>query len=1578
MKPAPPRVLPLLSLLVLLGVALAWYLASPKQEPTALQVLAPEAASLQASKPPADAIRLLPSPRWDGSVSLAALPLTEGARSRALGAAWMPSSGIQNLEDLEPGDVVAFPLETTAELAARVERVATDDGRLTVSGRLAQGAAGSFVISHAADKQVEGHVLNQDRHIAYQFKQDGDRVVMAKLPLGEIVCEGIPLEPNHIAPIPGATQPKAARAIPALDSKPNAAGVLYLDFDGEIVTDPLWNGGVTIVAQPATFAGSPITNAQIEDVWERVAEDFMPFNVSVTTIRSRYDNAPVGNRMRCIQTPTKDAAPTAGGVAYLKSYRASFASGNFRNDIPCWSFNSNNAAVMAMTISHELGHTFNLRHDGDPDNEYYSGHGTGNLRWGPIMGAPFSARVVQWSKGQYPGANNLEDDVLITKNVIEEANGTGNGFRPDETGSTIATAEDLGVLATISKFGVIHTETDRDYYEFRTAGGPINVTAALANEANLDPRLRLLNSSNTVIESSTVPATSLGASISATLTAGTYYLVVEGGGRAATPNYAGYTTYGSIGGYTLTGSYVPLPEIPLITLDPEPMTVAREGTSITLRGAALSNTKVNYRWRKDGNILPGKTSPTLTINPVNHTHGGTYLFEAVNGAGPATSQPAVVVIEYKPVFTLQPPTATQTLPTGGSATLNVAAHGTGVLTYQWKKDGVDITGNATATTTSLELTGLDWFDSGNYTCVSTNSFGSTTSAVAKLSVTSAPLFTASPPTTVAVAKNSSFTLRTSLVGSPTIRFQWFKGATAIPGATKSSLTLTKASELVHEGDAYFLRATNTQGTNDSDPVSVDVQDPPAVTITGPTAINSVAGASAALSVAGTGTATLNYQWYLNNQLLLGETSPTLNFASLFWTHRGTYKCVVTNAVGKATSKNMTVAMTSPAVIITPPASTKIPTKGKRTLNVVAGGTPALRYQWLKDGNPIPGATKSSLTLSNASQLTEGSYQVQVYNALNMMPETSNPPAMVEVENPPVIAQHPVTTYAPLGGSVTFTSAATLDSAPVLRYQWFKGKLLLAGETNPTLTLNGLTAASAGSYHVVITNDVGTATSRKATLFVQAAPDIITQPTDLRHFERDTAIFSVKATGAATLKYTWHYNNGPAIPGATGPTLTLKNLTTAAAGTYHCVVSNKVGSEQSTTVNLLVDVIPAATITSFTPGVAAIGHRVRVNGTNLNWTTHIRLGPTTCSFVKVSPEEVVFTVPPGGRTGQIILTTHAGVVTAPGTLTITSTASNDNFANATILLGTKTTATGSNVGATTEAGEIVALGDGKTVWYRWRCPASGSYTLKTNITTFGHFIQVFSATSVSVAIERAVVYRYENTFGAIFQTGPSSWDAFVNEEYYFRLDGKATTQLTPNEGNISFTISPSTSIPLAYSGPASEEEGASFTPASSSASSTLTTGPTEFDVPVLNQISGTGTFKTAFDAGSDSPAFEWRVSGTGGVTLLKLEFDPVSRTITGRDHAGNALETDQVYSGVGVYDMELALDATAGTWNVLLNGQAILPTQTWQTGTSASGPTPEFIALQYLNGRLGKLPSILSAEWLSTGAAPAQPEPDVEE
>ncbi len=338
-----------------------------------------------------------------------------------------------------------------------------------------------------------------------------------------------------------------------LHSLLNATKVIYLDFDGHTTAGTSWNGGATIVSAPYSIEGdATFSTAELERIqyiWQRVAEDFLPYGVDVTTQdpglealrRSGTGDAAWGQRV--VVSPTNWYNTGAGGVAYIGSF-------SWSSDTPCFVFSAQlgggNEKYTAEAISHEAGHTVGLYHDGvTGGNAYYSGH-TG---WAPIMGVGYYQPLVQWSKGEYPSANNTEDDLTIMS-------GYGFTVRPDDHGNSADSATPLVVAnsTSVSGGGIIEGTGDRDYFSFLTGAGTISLSVAgAARSANLDIRAELYDGSGSQVVSDSPPA-SLNASITRYVAAGTYTLVVEGVGNGDLAT--GYSDYGSLGEYSISGTIV--------------------------------------------------------------------------------------------------------------------------------------------------------------------------------------------------------------------------------------------------------------------------------------------------------------------------------------------------------------------------------------------------------------------------------------------------------------------------------------------------------------------------------------------------------------------------------------------------------------------------------------------------------------------------------------------------------------------------------------------------------------------------------------------------------------------------------------------------------------------------------------------------------------------------------------------------------------------------------------------------------------------------------------------------------------
>ncbi|MBK8493835.1 MAG: hypothetical protein IPL50_01670 [Chitinophagaceae bacterium] len=103
-----------------------------------------------------------------------------------------------------------------------------------------------------------------------------------------------------------------AFSIPKLNSYPTAIATIFLDFDGHYVQSSVWNSGM-----PFNCAASGMTDLQITEAFYRVAEDYRPFNINITTDSTVFLAAPLNRRMRIIITTTSSWSPVLAGLHLL-------------------------------------------------------------------------------------------------------------------------------------------------------------------------------------------------------------------------------------------------------------------------------------------------------------------------------------------------------------------------------------------------------------------------------------------------------------------------------------------------------------------------------------------------------------------------------------------------------------------------------------------------------------------------------------------------------------------------------------------------------------------------------------------------------------------------------------------------------------------------------------------------------------------------------------------------------------------------------------------------------------------------------------------------------------------------------------------------------------------------------------------------------------------------------------------------------------------------------------------------------------------------------------------------------------
>lgn len=163
------------------------------------------------------------------------------------------------------------------------------------------------------------------------------------------------------------------------------------------------------------------------------------------------------------------------------------------------------------------------------------------------------------------------------------------------------------------------------------------------------------------------------------------------------------------------------------------------------------------------------------------------------------------------------------------------------------------------------------------------------------------------------------------------------------------------------------------------------------------------------------------------------------------------------------------------------------------------------------------------------------------------------------ELPPLVrmVSQPQSVTALVGDRVTLVAGTT----NALGYQWFRDGSPVPGATNETLILGSIRFADAGGYRLVASNVMSSVTSDVAFVDVRSFPTFAVQPSDMEVAPGRPVTLSVSVDAVPAATFQW-YRDGIAVPGATGATLSLGNVTPAWMGRYKVVALNAVGSTES--------------------------------------------------------------------------------------------------------------------------------------------------------------------------------------------------------------------------------------------------------------------------------------------------------------------------------------------------------------------------------------------------------------------------------
>lgn len=633
-------------------------------------------------------------------------------------------------------------------------------------------------------------------------------------------------------------------------------------------------------------------------------------------------------------------------------------------------------------------------------------------------------------------------------------------------------------------------------------------------------------------------------------------------------------------------------------LDPLPATVIAAAGSSASFAVGTTGANLRHQWYvgstpvADGGRYSGATTATLTINPVEATdyRNNAYVLQVIGDVGLAGTVPGLSLRApaAAPAITREPVDADVSL--GSQVTFSVTAQSSDTstpLTYQWYRNGSAITGNTSATTSTLILPSAGVEDRGSYFVIVGRAGSlSATSATANLIVRRTIVLAAATPPTAFLGVDYSF--RPEISGATSYTY----AAVGLPdGLSINSATGGVTGRATTEG-TYTATITAT-----ADEFSVGSQDyvfrvtflpVPAGIQTQPSPSTAVAGSSVVFEAVVQGVPAPSLQWFrrlpdgsvyalADSTLVTGTRTTRLQFNSVTTADAGTYFLRAANSATVDTN-DVQLTVQYPPQILTQPTSLSVLAGEAATFSVAASAEPAPTFQWRRNGINIPGATGSSFSLPAATPAEAGTYTVLVANTIEgVRRETLSAAAELMVRFAPAIQV--ADRLDALAGEVV-SIGLTVSATPTATIS-FTGLPAWLVYSATSGTLSGTPAPAdigSGSFTVRAANGIGP--DAEATVFFAVtsqatAPAITTQPTDVAVVAGSSARFVVEATGTPTPTFQWRRDGSPLV-GANRSFLELSTVLQANEGLYDVVVTNPAGVLTSRSARLSVSTPPTLT------------------------------------------------------------------------------------------------------------------------------------------------------------------------------------------------------------------------------------------------------------------------------------------------------------------------------------------------------------------------------------------------------------------
>lgn len=331
---------------------------------------------------------------------------------------------------------------------------------------------------------------------------------------------------------------------------------------------------------------------------------------------------------------------------------------------------------------------------------------------------------------------------------------------------------------------------------------------------------------------------------------------------------------------------------PSINTQPSAATVC-PGTPVTFTVGVPNPTEFAYQWRLNGNPITGATNSSYSIGSAGFGNAGNYDVQVI-GCTTITSSTAALVLRQAPTITVHP--QSQSVCPNTPVNLSVTATGE-ALTYQWRKNGSNISG---ATNTTYSISSVTAADTASYDVVVSGACNPpASSAQAKISFQIAPSIVSQPHDTI-VCENTEARMTVLTTGTG-LTFEWRKNGQTVPNAIGTAIIISNVTPA--DTGYYDVSARNECGQTVNS-TSAHLQLRPLTAIASQPRDTTVQkNFTAVFKVTATGL-NLKYLWYKGATARPKDTTATLTITNVQAADSGQYRCAVTGACGGQVQSNL--------------------------------------------------------------------------------------------------------------------------------------------------------------------------------------------------------------------------------------------------------------------------------------------------------------------------------------------------------------------------------------------------------------------------------------------------------------------------------------------------------------------------------------------------------------------------------------------------------------------------------------------------------------------------------------------------